>query len=186
MYPSIVFQRDARLIGIGSLDKYELVFPYFIENTLETFVLTIVPILIVTKTHHIVPCSNDGFHVQVTREEGHDAIRDNLAVFNEDASKISNNRRIIPDFKAWTDGNLVTATSNDLNHAWWQVMKTQKKTCTNQRKERISCHRHRVGLLHDRGELEHFWIHVQRWNCSRCDDHAAEALKNRFYGDRWV
>lgn len=116
--PSIVLQRDACLIRIRSFNKYELMFPYFIEYALETSVFRVTSMTIAIRTHHVIPSGNNGFHVQVTRKKGNNAIRDNLTIFNEDAAKIPNDCRIIPDFKSRTDGNLVTATSNDLINDW--------------------------------------------------------------------
>lgn len=64
--------------------------------------------------YHIIPSCDDGLHVKVTREEGHDTIRYNLAVLDEDASKVAHDGRIVPYFKTRTDGDLITTSRDDL------------------------------------------------------------------------
>jgi hypothetical protein len=66
-------------------------------------------------THHIVPCCNNGLHVEVTGKEGNDAIRNNLAVFDQNAPKISDHGRVVSDFESGADRNLVTPSSDDLH-----------------------------------------------------------------------
>jgi hypothetical protein len=65
-------------------------------------------------THHIIPGCHYRFHVEITWEESDYTIGDNLAIFHEDASKISNDRWIISDFEPRANGHLITATGNDL------------------------------------------------------------------------
>lgn len=96
IHSSIILQGDACLVGIRCFDEDELVFPHFIQNS------------------HIVPRRNDRFHVQITREESRNAIRDDFAVFDKYGSKVPDNRRVISDFEPGTDCYLVTAACDDL------------------------------------------------------------------------
>jgi hypothetical protein len=66
-------------------------------------------------TYHVVPSRNDRLHVQVAREKGHNAIGNNLAIFNKNASKVADHGWIISDFESGTNCNLVTSSGNDLD-----------------------------------------------------------------------
>ena len=65
--------------------------------------------------YHVIPRRDDALHVQIAGEEGHDAVRHDLAVFNEDASKVPYHRGVVSDLEPRADGHLVTATRNDLH-----------------------------------------------------------------------
>jgi hypothetical protein len=66
------------------------------------------------QSYHIVPGRHDRFHVEITREKGNNAIRDDFTVFDKDASKVADNGRIISNFETRADGNLVASTRDDL------------------------------------------------------------------------
>ena len=65
-------------------------------------------------TDHVVPRSDDALHVQVAREERDDAVRDDLAVLNEDAPEVAHHRGVVADFEARADRDLVAAARDDL------------------------------------------------------------------------
>lgn len=69
----------------------------------------------VANTYHVVPCRNDGFHIEVAREECDDPIGHDLTVFHQNASKISNDGGVVSYLEARADGNLITASSYDLS-----------------------------------------------------------------------
>jgi hypothetical protein len=64
--------------------------------------------------YHIIPCCNDGFHVEVAREKCNHPIRHNFAIFDQDTSEIPYNGWVISDFEARADRNLITASGYDL------------------------------------------------------------------------
>ena len=66
------------------------------------------------ETHHVIPGSNDTLHVEIAGEESDDSIRHDFAVLDEDASKISDDGRVVSDLEAGAYGNLVTTAGNDL------------------------------------------------------------------------
>lgn len=68
------------------------------------------------ETCHVIPRCDDRLHVQIAWEEGHHAIWDNLAIFDEDASEVPYHGRIISDFKAGANGDLIAPACNDLCH----------------------------------------------------------------------
>lgn len=108
-----------------------------------------------------MPRRNDRLHVEITREERDDTIRYNLAVLDQDATKVPDDAWIVPDFEPAAHRDLVRATGYDE----WE--------------ETVASKRHRVCFLHYRSELEHFGVHVERRDSPRCDDHAAEAFEDR-------
>ena len=65
-------------------------------------------------TYHIIPRSHYTLHIQITWEESDDAIWDDLAVFDEDATKVTYNRWIVPDFEPGADGHLVAPSCDNL------------------------------------------------------------------------
>ena len=67
-------------------------------------------------THHIVPRGDNALHIQIAWEERDDPIWYNLAIFNEDASEIADNGRVVPDFEPGADGDLVATAGNDLSY----------------------------------------------------------------------
>ena len=95
-HPSVVFQSYARLICIRSLDKDQLMFPDLVKNT------------------HVVPRGDNRFHVKVTREECNNTIRNDLAVFNEDAAEVPYNGWVVSDLEPRAYGHLVASTRNHL------------------------------------------------------------------------
>ena len=68
------------------------------------------------RAHHVVPRRDDGFHVEIAREEGDDAVWDNLAVFDQDATKVAYHRRVVAYFEPRADGHLVATAGNDLSY----------------------------------------------------------------------
>lgn len=65
-------------------------------------------------TYHVVPGSYNRLHIQITWKEGDDAIRNNLAVFDEDTAEVSNHGRVVSDLKPGTYSNLITTLSDNL------------------------------------------------------------------------
>lgn len=66
-------------------------------------------------TDHVVPRGHYTLHIKITREESDHTIRDDLAVFDKDATKVTYNRRIVPDFEPGADGHLVTPACDNLH-----------------------------------------------------------------------
>ena len=114
-----------------------------------------------TGTDHVVPGGDDRFHVQITREEGHDSIWNDLAHVDEDASEISHNRRIVSHLESRGYWHLIRSSSND--HG----------------KEGITLQRHRVRGLTHRLKLQHLRVHVERRDRSGRDDDRREPLEDR-------
>ena len=100
-YSTIILEGYAGFIRVRSLDKYELVLPDFVEDSLLMCVNTLAKDVedLAKGTYHVIPSGDDAFHIQVAGEERHDPVRYNFAVFNEDAPEISYNCRIVTDFK---------------------------------------------------------------------------------------
>jgi hypothetical protein len=69
----------------------------------------------VDRTNHIIPCGNDRFHVKIAGKKCNDPVWNNLAILDQDTAKIANNRRVVSDFKAGADSDLITATSDNLD-----------------------------------------------------------------------
>lgn len=67
--------------------------------------------------HHVVPSCDDRLHVEITRKERDDAVRDNLAILNKNASKIPNYCWVVSYFKARAYCDLI-ATSRDYLLIW--------------------------------------------------------------------
>jgi len=65
-------------------------------------------------TYHVIPSCYYRFHIEVTGKECHNSIGYNLAVFDEDATKVTNDGWVVPDFEPRADCDLVTSTSDDL------------------------------------------------------------------------
>ena len=66
------------------------------------------------QTNHIIPSCHDALHIKIAWEERDDPIWYNLAIFNEDASEIADNGRVVPDFEPGADRHLVTTSRDDL------------------------------------------------------------------------
>lgn len=67
-----------------------------------------------TDTHHVRPCSHDRLHVQIRREESHDAIGNRLDHVCQDCAKVSHDGWVVSDFESRTDTNLVASSGDDL------------------------------------------------------------------------
>ena len=68
----------------------------------------------VINAYHVIPGRDDRFHVEVAREEGNDAIRNNLAIFHQYSSEIPHNGGVVSHLEARANGNLITTTGYDL------------------------------------------------------------------------
>jgi hypothetical protein len=159
-HSSVVLESYAGLCCIWCLHKDELVLPRLVKNALHQISgLRRDP----TKTRHVVPGRHDRLHVEIGREKDHNAIRYNLAVFNEEGAEVSDHRRIIPDFKAGRYWDLVVAAGHD------------------EREETVARQRHGVRLHDSCAETEHLRVHVERRDGTRSDDDAAESLKDGRY-----
>ena len=135
---------------------------------------------------HIVPRCDDAFHIEVAREERYDSIRHGFAVLDEDAAEVTYNRWIVPDLKPRANGHLVASSRYDL---WDQAWRASSQACvdaTHQGQKRVPRECHLIRLLHDRCELKHLRIHVQRRDGTGGNDHAAEAFKDRLDGYRGI
>lgn len=110
-YSTIVFESNTRLICVRCFHKDQFVLPDFVQNALHTVRLKKGQRW---RTHHIVPSGNNTLHVQITGKECHYSVWDNLAVFYEDATEVADHCRIVPDFEARANRDLITSTSNDL------------------------------------------------------------------------
>lgn len=86
-------------------------------------------------THHVIPCSDNGLHIKIAWEEGHNSIWHNFTVFHQNASKITNDCRVVSHFKSRTNGDLVTPASDDL-----------RAKC-----DILNCHMSRKNALRTRG-----------------------------------
>lgn len=118
--------------------------------------------------YHVVPRGNDGLHVQVTGEEGHDAVGHDLTVLDQDAPKVPDNARIVPDLEPAADRDLIRPTRD------------------NEWEEAVAGERHGIGFLYYWRELEHLGVHVERGYCPGRDDDAAEALKDGLDSKRGI
>ena len=67
-------------------------------------------------TDHVVPRSDDALHVQVAREERDDAVRHDLGVLDEDATKVAHDRRVISDFEPRANVDLIATAGDDLSY----------------------------------------------------------------------
>lgn len=114
-HASIVFQSYTSLVRIRSFHKDELVLPDFVENALEVDkeIVDSEPIMIMA--YHVVPSSNDGLHIQITRKEGDNSIWDDLAVFDKDAPEVANHCGVIADLEARAHSDLITSSCYDLD-----------------------------------------------------------------------
>lgn len=111
-YSTIIFQRYAGFIGIGRFHEYKLIFPNFVENALRGISADkLIPICL---AYHVIPCGDDGFHIQVTRKECHNAVGDDLAILDQDTAKVSDHGRVISDFETRADRDLVASSRDDL------------------------------------------------------------------------
>lgn len=116
-YPTVVFQGNACLVGIRRLNEDKLVFPHLVQDSLRQNPLADgTRLQEAVGSRHVVPRRHDRLHVQIAGEEGNDAIRNNLAVLNEDAPEIPHHGRVIPNFKAGANGNLIAPSRYDLTH----------------------------------------------------------------------
>jgi hypothetical protein len=114
-HPAIVLESDARLIRVRCFDKDKLMFPHFVQDALSQSTGYFGNEAgWSTDVYHVIPGRNDGLHVEVAWEKRDDPIRYNLAVFHQDTSKIPNYGWVIPHLEARANGNLITASGNDL------------------------------------------------------------------------
>ena len=88
--------------------------PHFVQDTLWDSAISFTFGITVADTYHVVPCRNNGLHIEIAREECDDAIGHNLTVLHQNASKIPNNGGVVSYLEARADGNLITAPSYDL------------------------------------------------------------------------
>ena len=58
-------------------------------------------------TYHIIPHGNDTLHINITRKEGNESVRNDFCEFDEDISVISDDRLIIADFKFGAHSDLI-------------------------------------------------------------------------------
>ena len=65
--------------------------------------------------YHVIPRRDDALHVQIAGEESHDAVRHDLAVFDEDAAEIAHDGRVVSDLEPGADRDLVATTGDDLS-----------------------------------------------------------------------
>lgn len=72
----VSLKRKRRFLTVWRLHQDELVFPYVIEDALDQdhYCCQIVVRLLIS-AHHSLPHADDGFHVEITREEDNDAVR---------------------------------------------------------------------------------------------------------------
>ena len=68
----------------------------------------------VDRTNHIVPCGDNRFHVKITGEKGNNSVWNNLAILDQDTAKIADHCRVVSDFEAGADSDLIAAAGNDL------------------------------------------------------------------------
>lgn len=69
------------------------------------------------KAHHIIPSRHNRLHIQIAREERDDTVRNRLAHLDEDTAEIPYYRWIVSDFEPGTDGDLITASCDDLEES---------------------------------------------------------------------
>lgn len=131
-YPSIIFKCYTCFVGVGCFDENKFMFPHFIEYALcACELLEKIRHKMTNKCfYHIIPCSYNGFHVQIAGEECHNPVGHYFGVFDKDTSKISNNSWIIPDFESRTDGYLVTSAGYYLNNENEMIFKQSSQLRT--------------------------------------------------------
>jgi hypothetical protein len=59
------------------------------------------------KAHHVVPRSNDRLHIQIAGKESNNTIGDNLAILDQNTTKIPDYAWIVADLKSTADRNLI-------------------------------------------------------------------------------
>lgn len=89
-------------IGRIKADQFQLLLSSLTDTMLK-----------IVTAHHLVPGSDDALHVEITRKESNDPIRNDLAVLDEDRAKVTNDRRFVSDFEARRDWHLVRASRDD-------------------------------------------------------------------------
>lgn len=70
--------------------------------------------MITRDPYHIVPCSHDGFHVEVAGEESDNPIRYDLAVLHKDCPEVPHDSGIVANLEARAYSYLVTTPRDDL------------------------------------------------------------------------
>jgi hypothetical protein len=65
-------------------------------------------------SNHIVPCSDDGFHVQITGKECSYAIGNDLHVFDQYIAEIPDDRGVVSDLETGGHSNLVASSCDHL------------------------------------------------------------------------
>ena len=64
--------------------------------------------------YHIIPGGDDALHIKIAGKERDNAVRYDFAILNEDASKVTYNGWVVPDFETGAYCHLVTAPCNNL------------------------------------------------------------------------
>lgn len=67
--------------------------------------------------HHIIPCGDNGLHIEITREKCHNSVWNDLAVLNENAPKVAHDGGVVSNFELRANGYLIASTSYHL-HRW--------------------------------------------------------------------
>jgi hypothetical protein len=63
---------------------------------------------------HVVPRCYNRLHVEITRKKCNHTIRDDFAIFNQDAPEVPDDRRVIPNLKLRAYRHLIAASRNHL------------------------------------------------------------------------
>ena len=86
--------------------------------------------------YHVVPSGHYRLHIKITREEGDDTIRYDLAVLDQNAPKISHYSRVVSDFEPRADSYLIAPPCYDLAICArsWRLRESQVREHTRGRK----------------------------------------------------
>ena len=83
-----------------------------------------------TNAYHFIPGRNDGFHVEVAREERNDAVRYNFAIFHQDTPEIPNNRWVVSYLKSRANSDLIAASGYDLlSYGQVNALRAERSSC---------------------------------------------------------
>lgn len=120
---AVRFEGEGSFLGVGRLDEDEFVLPDFVEDA------------------HALPHADDGFHVEVRREEDDEAVRGDFRELGEQGAVVADDAWFVADLEGGGDGLLVGASGDDHGE------------------EGGAGEGHGVGFLYDSREAEHFRVH---------------------------
>ena len=92
---AVGFECQRGFLGVGCFDEDELVLPDLVEDA------------------HALPHADDGFHVEVGREEDDEAVGGDFAEFVQECAVVADHAGVVSNREARGDGGLIRAASDD-------------------------------------------------------------------------